>query len=100
MKYFIGNHSVIIRDDIHGNTGGVMIFLPTEVCPDKAREIYMIWGEHNGYENDALEQLPLAFWRQGKKVPLRHYDIWGEDIGESELFKRRLNGSLAKDKVL
>ena len=94
MKYFIGN-ARIDRDDIRE----VIELRPMEVSPDKAREIYMIWGEHNGYENDALEQLPLAFWKQGKQVPLRHYDIWGEDINDSVLFKRRLEGKLAKEVV-
>ena len=70
-----------------------------EVGEDRAREIYMIWGEHNGYEDDALEQLPLAFWKQGKTVQLKHYDIWGEDVADNELFKRRLTGKLAKEVV-
>jgi len=78
----------------------VIFNLTCEVEKGKAKELYMIWGEHNGYSDDALEQLPLAFWKQGKTCPLRHYDVWGEDITDNELFKRRLNGTLAKEVIL
>lgn len=95
MKYFIGNARGM-RPDIQE----VITNQTCEVAKDRAREIYMIWGEHNGYDGDSLEQLPLAFWKQGKTCELRHYDVWGEDISDNELFKRRLNGTLAKEVVL
>lgn len=94
MKYFIGNSKHKFDREPHE-----ILLMTIEVSKDKARELYMIWGEHNGYSNDALEQLPLAFWKRGEIVSLRHYDIWGEDTSNSELFKRRLNGRLAKEVV-
>lgn len=95
MRYFIGR----IRD-IRPDILPVLVTIDCEVEAGKARELYMIWGEHNGYAGDSLEQLPLAYWKQGKTCALRNYDVWGEDISDSELFKRRLNGTLAKEVVL
>ena len=94
MKYFMGRPRNI-RPDIQA----VIFDMVCELEANRAKEIYMIWGEHNGYAGDSLEQLPLAYWKQGKLCALRNYDVWGEDINDNELFKRRLNGTLAKEVV-
>ena len=99
MKYFIGNAKFHGRSDIDRVLADISD-KTFEVGADSAREMYMIWGEHNDYSNDALEQLPLAFWKQGKLVELRHYDLWCDELYYKELFKRRLNVSLAKEKIL
>ena len=65
--------------------------------------MYRIYAEHNGYDGDKLEKVGQQFargiYKLGKILKKRHYDLWGEDVSDEELFKRRLNGTLAKEVV-
>lgn len=93
MKYFIGNGLSRTGDD------AIASLVTLEVSVKYAKDLYLIWGEHNEWHGDNLEQYPLALWKAGDLVSMRNYDLWGEDVSDNVLFKRRLNGSLGKGAV-
>jgi len=100
MKYFIGNPNF-------GDRPGITDVIPEqthEVTSKSALEMYRIYAEHNGYGGEGLEKIGEQFARGihklGKLVTMRHYDLWGEDISNEEMFKLRLSGKLAKAVIL
>jgi hypothetical protein len=100
VKYFIGNPQFGDRPDI----AKVISTQTHEVRSESALEMYRIFVEHDGYDGEALEkvaeQYARGLFKLGQLVTLRHYDLWGEDVTDEELFKRRLNGTLAKSVIL
>ena len=100
MKYFIGNPNF---DDLP-SVGYTTPKQTHEVSSKGALEMYRIYAEHNGYDGKELEkvgeQYARGIYKLGELVKMRHYELWGEDITDEEMFKRRLSGELAKDVIL
>ena len=100
MKYFIGNPDF---SDLP-NVGYATPKQTHEVSSKGALEMYRIYAEHNGYDGEELEKVGEQYARGihklGKLVTMRHYDLWGEDISNEEMFKLRLSGKLAKAVIL
>ena len=94
MKYFIKR-----RDSMLLSQGDLDPGVVHEVTPKRALAMYRAAiGSKKVANVGSMENLLVQpAYRKGEKHQWGFYEVWGENISKREVFKRRLNGEVAKD---
>ena len=94
MKYFMrmrpGVAFLKMRPD---NMDGDAVY---EVTRERALFYYRLFNKN---VRGGGELLAKPQWQKGQRVSGGFYEVWGENISNKELFRRRLTGDVAKEVV-
>lgn len=99
MKYFIKKFSSHPLSALAQDAANLEVDVVYEMTKEKALFWYRLMNRNTVRSGGAENLIVQPEFRSGVRKTGGFYEIWGENISNKELFRRRLTGDVAKEVV-
>ena len=99
MKYFIKKFSSHPLSALAHDAANLEVDVVYEMTKEKALFWYRLMNRNTIRSGGAENLIVKPEFRKGVRKSGGFYEIWGENVSNKELFKRRLNGQVAKEVI-
>ena len=101
MKYFVKKSSdhPLAKLAVDNAATNIVPGVAYEMTEEKALFWYRLMNRNTTREGGIENLIVQPEFRKGVRKVGGFYEIWGENISNRELFRRRLNGQVAKEVI-